>query len=320
MTKTVTYLCMIVTNRLETMAENITAALSLVDEVIVVDGGSDDGTLQWLEEHPNIHVINFPWCDDFAASRNQYLNKIAELRSPDETSIYVRVDDDEFFTEPTLQQLKSLMYAAHERGADQICVRVRDVVLDREGNRISAEIGDFRKPLLHTWVEGMHYEGVVHESLVTPGGANQISLDDRDGLFLYEHRKREQVWWPRGLRNFFLAGGGVPPQADRQQLWLEFKSLIARHGDFKTYRDFEAYLSTGNIAQEIKDWFIQQRRLGLPSYDAKFTEIREGFLTYFIWYHPEELPRELIEQDMDYMDYVSEIERIHGEDAWSKIT
>ncbi len=308
----ITYLCMIVTDRLDTMSENITAASAYVDEIIVVDGGSTDGTLEWLVEHPKIHVINFPWCDDFAASRNQYLQKIAELRSPDEISIYVRVDDDEFFTEDVLQKLKPLMATAASMGADQICVRVRDVVLDREGNRVTAEIGDFRKPLLHTWVEGMHYEGVVHETLITPGGTHQIDLDDSEGRFLYEHRKREQIWWPRGLRNFFLNGGGVPPQADRQQLWLEFKSLIARHGAFKTYRDFEAYLAQGNIAQEIKDWFIKQRLLGLPSYDAKFTEIREGFLTYFIWYHPEELPSELIEQDKDYMDYPAEIKCIHG--------
>lgn len=308
----ITYLCMIVTDRLETMAENITAASAYVDEIIIVDGGSTDGTLEWLAEHPKIHVINFPWCDDFASSRNQYLQKIAELRVPDEISIYVRVDDDEFFTEPVLIKLKSLMEEAARMGADQIRVRVKDVVLDREGKTVIAGIGDFRKPLLHTWKEGMHYEGVVHETLVTPGGANQIDLDDSDGRFLYEHRKREQIWWPRGLRNFFLAGGGVPPQANRQQLWLEFKSLIAKHGNFKTYRDFEAYLAQGSIAPEIKSWFIAHRRLGLPSYDAKFTEIREGFLTYFIWYHPEELPSELIEQDKDYMDYLAEIKRIHG--------
>ncbi len=308
----VTYLCMIVLDRLDTVAENITAALPFVDEVIIVDGGSTDGTLEWLGGHPEIHVINFPWCDDFAASRNQYLQKIAELRSPDDLSIYVRCDDDEFFTEAVLQKVKPLVTQASLQGADQIRVRVRDVVLDREGRRVSAEIGDFRKPLIHTWVAGMHYEGVVHEALVTPGGTQQIDLDDSNGLFLYEHRKREQVWWPRGLRNFFLNGGGVPPQADRQQLWLEFKDLIAKHGTFKTSVDFDAYLAKGNIAQEIKDWFIQNRLIGLPSYDSKFTEIREGFLTYFIWHNPEELPQELIEQDKDYMDYTLEIKRIHG--------
>jgi len=153
----------------------------------------------------------------------------------------------------------------------------------------------------------------VHETLITPSGAKQVELDDKDGQFIYEHRKRDMVWWPRGVRNFFINGGGVPPQADRQELWVEFRKLIAQHGDFPTYCEFEAYMSRGNIAVEIKNWFIKNRRYGLPSYNAKYTEIRECFLTYFLWFHPEELSKDLIDQDKDYMVYPDIIAKIHGE-------
>ena len=312
-----TYFCMIVCDRFHTMVENLTNAMPYVDEIIVVDGGSTDGTLEWLAKNPKIHVINFPWCDDFAASRNQYLNKIAELRAEDELSIYVRADDDEFFSYPVLEHLKDIMADCWSMGFNQARVRVKDVVLDRRGQVVSAEIGEFRKPLIHTWQPGMRYVGEVHEALVSPEGANQVDLLDHYGQFIYEHRKQEYVWWPRGLRNFFLKGGGVPPQADRQELWLDFRKMITKYGDFPTYRHFEKYLSGGNIAPEIKDWFITHRKYGLPSYDAKYTEIREGFLTYFLWFHPEELPAELIEQDKEYMNYLAEIKKIHGED-WSR--
>ena len=91
--------------------------------------------------------------------------------------------------------------------------------------------------------------------------------------------------------------------------------MLSRHIDFKAWPEVEAYFEVGNIDQEIKDWFIEYRKYGLPSYDSQYTEIREGFLTYFIWHHPEELRKELLEEDKAYMDYVAEAQKLHGKNV-----
>jgi len=49
-------------------------------------------------------------------------------------------------------------------------------------------------------------------------------------------------------------------------------------------------------------------------YDGS-SEIRECFLTYFVWYHPEEIPQELLEHDKSYKDYAHEAQKIHGPDV-----
>lgn len=57
----------------------------LVDEVVFVDTGSTDGSVDWLNEkaylalnlpHTAVHVCHFTWVDDFAAARNFGIEKV----------------------------------------------------------------------------------------------------------------------------------------------------------------------------------------------------------------------------------------------------
>jgi glycosyltransferase involved in cell wall biosynthesis len=65
-------LCMIVRNEEQQLAECLTPVASLFDEIVVVDTGSRDGTKQ-IASRFTPGVFDFPWCDDFAAARNESL-------------------------------------------------------------------------------------------------------------------------------------------------------------------------------------------------------------------------------------------------------
>src|ERR1051326_4868327 len=62
--------CIIGKNNAKTIRPCITSVLRHVDEVIFVDTGSTDGTDQIAREL-GARVFYFPWCDDFAAARNE---------------------------------------------------------------------------------------------------------------------------------------------------------------------------------------------------------------------------------------------------------
>ena len=65
---------MIVKNEKENLLRCLSSAKPYVDEIIVVDTGSEDGTPEIAAEY-GAKVSYFEWCDDFAAARNYAISQ-----------------------------------------------------------------------------------------------------------------------------------------------------------------------------------------------------------------------------------------------------
>jgi len=65
-------LCMIVRDEEERLGECLDTVRGLVDEIVVVDTGSTDRTVELAEKY-GARIGHFAWCDDFAAARNESL-------------------------------------------------------------------------------------------------------------------------------------------------------------------------------------------------------------------------------------------------------
>src|SRR5260370_27250498 len=80
-------LCMIVRDEAGHLEECLTSVRGLADELVVVDTGSHDQTREIARAY-GAHVHDFPWCDDFAAARNQWF-----LRARGEWLFWLDADD-----------------------------------------------------------------------------------------------------------------------------------------------------------------------------------------------------------------------------------
>jgi hypothetical protein len=66
-------LCLIVRDAQRPLDAALASAAPFVDEMVVVDTGSRDGSREVASRH-GAKVVEFPWCDDFSAARNHSLD------------------------------------------------------------------------------------------------------------------------------------------------------------------------------------------------------------------------------------------------------
>ena len=62
-------LCMIVRDEEQTLDRCLCSAAPIADEIVIVDTGSVDKTVEIAEKYTN-RIYHFDWIDDFAAARN----------------------------------------------------------------------------------------------------------------------------------------------------------------------------------------------------------------------------------------------------------
>ena len=62
--------CMIVLDEEECIQRSVASIHEYVDEIIVVDGGSTDHTIDILNTFPKVRIIHNPWPKDYSIQRN----------------------------------------------------------------------------------------------------------------------------------------------------------------------------------------------------------------------------------------------------------
>lgn len=274
----ITY-CMMTLNRLHEVTQCIKRVRPYVDRMVVVDGGSTDDTILTLRNWEGVELYLYPWKDNFSQQRTNYL-RCAELNGG--TDWILVSDPDELFSEVTLQNMRNTISTIGPRynmvAYESHSVRVLgDKIADNRADK-------YWKPLLFKWNPGIHYIGNPHETLMIDGGPRIYN-----SKYHYYHIKQDKMTWPRGARNAFIGGGG-PNMGEKQKLWIPFRALVKEITGIDDWNSFNQYMVEGEVDQRIKDEMIKFRLE--TNYDGA-SEWREIYKTYFMIYHPEQMPPEL---------------------------
>ena len=142
--------CYIVKDVAEDLRRSLKSVKGHVDEIIVVDTGSADSTVEVAKEF-GAKVFHEPWQDDFATPRN------VALRAASGDWI-VFLDADEYFVDNTAKNLRRVIKSAQTPG-----LLVKWVNVDKDnGNAIINSSYVLR---LFKAAEGVHYVGKIHEDV-----------------------------------------------------------------------------------------------------------------------------------------------------------
>ncbi len=176
---------MIVKNEESVLARCLDSAKRFADEIIIVDTGSTDRTVEIAKEYTD-KVYSFEWVDDFSKARNFSFSKARG-------EYVIWLDADDVVTEKNVNLILDLKKSMT---ADVYMLRY-DISFDESGN---PTFSYFRERILKR-SSGFWWSGFVHES-ITPHGKieyRDISVehrkiapsDPRRNLKLYRKRLKE---------------------------------------------------------------------------------------------------------------------------------
>jgi tetratricopeptide (TPR) repeat protein len=154
-------LCMIVKNEEAMLAQCLESVSGIVDEIIIVDTGSEDRTVEIAKRY-GARVYHHPWENDFSLARNQSLGYA--------TCDWIFIlDADEVLVKEDFAKLR---LSTHIPDMNVISVSVHNKHL------VTGEITSFL-PSVRLWRRklNLYYEGIVHNQLCLPPAETVLRAD-----------------------------------------------------------------------------------------------------------------------------------------------
>ena len=165
--------CVITKNEEKNIGRWLACVKEIADEIVVVDTGSTDKTIE-LAEKGGARIEHFAWCDDFAAAKNYAISQC-------HGEWIIFLDADEYFSPNTVGKVRKVIerYQRNLKVVGIVC-RLVNIDLDNNGRFINAA-GQVR---IFRHLPSIVYKGKVHEELFnTSGRGRRFEVNDELEIF-----------------------------------------------------------------------------------------------------------------------------------------
>lgn len=236
--------CVIVKNEgknIYSWLENVSA---FADEIIINDTGSADNTIEIItkfsEEKPDLPIIllQSEWQEDFALAKNQCLSEATG-------NWIVFTDADELFAEP--EYVKGYLHYLRDENKQAFFVPMANI--EKSDGSV---INYFNALRIFRRIEGIHYEGRIHESLVVGSGTeDELITGWADKSLLINHTGYSREISPKkAQRNLRLMTLDIENGQDIRKLYRYLAECYYMLKDYQRALD-NALLATQSPYQPI---------------------------------------------------------------------
>lgn len=287
--------------RIEQTCECVKRLAPFVDRIVIVENdytsedcekvrwASKDHVFQEDGDTYKVQLIHKPWIDHFSAYRNRYLSAVNDG--------WVLVSDpDEWFSPDACKSLRELVQDSKFGSAyNVVAFNAVDTFYsdDYKTKLASNRSQTWFKQLFFKYYPGMYYSGaahgIVHEQLIHPPNLRVKAINASPECY-YEHVKSKFEQTERGVRNFWIGGGGINDMGQHFPDWKMLKERLWLDNQISSWHEFQDYLKAGKIAEWLKTWIREHEHYEDPpnSVNPLASEVRELYLLYFEYFHPEE--------------------------------
>ena len=264
-------LCMIVKDEEKNLPKCLESVKDLVDEIIVVDTGSTDNTVEIAKSY-GAKVYYFKWCDDFSAARNKSLEYAAK------DWILFMDADDEFCSEDKdkFKKLVNNLDINKTYFFETLCY-----FGTTKGNDLTVNLN----PRLFKNKYGYHYEGAIHNQLVNlKHSINGVYEDIK--IHHYGYLDSDVVDKDKNKRNIRILERQIKKDPKNKfnyfNIGNEYSSIYeeekALENYYKAYDNFDP--SAGFASKLIE-------RIIISNYNLKYFNEAVKFVDEGIKYYPE---------------------------------
>ena len=247
--------CMIVKNEERFLGQCLASVKEIADELIVIDTGSTDRTVEIAREH-GAQVGHFEWCNDFAAARNASI-------APATGDWILFLDADEELSPAEKQNLPALL------NSNNVAL-IRLPLINTHQGPISKSI----LPRLYRNIPTIQFQGCVHEGVYTAllkvSKEWQMEISVGDLLILHHGYTAEVITEKNKVqRNYELLVKALEERPNEAYFYMQL-GLELRRMD-RLPESFDAYAKALNLAETQPEQIITD-------------EVRETLLTQYSGY------------------------------------
>ncbi|WP_182188054.1 glycosyltransferase family 2 protein [Pectinatus frisingensis] len=221
--------CIIVKNNERDIKRWFNSVQQLSDEIIVVDTGSTDNTVNILNEK-NVSVYYFQWCNDFAAAKNFALNKARG-------EWIVFLDADEYFSDNV--NIRNKLLQLVDQSVNAVSCRMINIDMDNNKN----EINRFMQIRIFRNYQGIYYQGKIHEQL----RADKIRLNiiQRKDIVIYHTGYSQNIYLEKVRRNLKILQESIKKDGENKYYFRYLGDCYYALLDYKkAIRYYEKHLES----------------------------------------------------------------------------